>query len=172
RFSNGLVDLIVSKAEGNPFFLEELARTVREQVGRSPSLAVPDTVQEVLLGRIDRLAAEDRRLLEVAAVVGKDVSFSIVRLGAKAYSRSAHREAVSYCEQALDALARLPESRERTEHAIDLRFDLRNALQPLGEFPRILEFLREAEQLGRALDDQRRLGQVSAFMTGYFRLMG
>jgi transcriptional regulator with AAA-type ATPase domain/tetratricopeptide (TPR) repeat protein len=271
RFSNGLMDLIVSKAEGNPFFLEELARTVREQVGRSPSLAVPDTVQEVLLGRIDRLAEEDRRLLEIAAVVGKDVPFSIVRLvtkatddglrrafnrlksaeflyetsagpdteytfkhtlthevaygrllaearrdlhaqvveaieraypervaehveglahhafegavwpkahgylrqaGVKAYSRSAHREAVAYYEQALDALTRLPESRERTEHAIDLRFDLRNALQPLGEFPRILEFLGEAEQLARALEDQRRLGQVSAFMTDYFRLMG
>jgi tetratricopeptide (TPR) repeat protein len=72
-------ELIVTKSEGNPFFVEELARTVREQVGLVTPMAVPDTVEEVLGERIDRLAADDKRLLEVAAVVGKDVPFSVVR---------------------------------------------------------------------------------------------
>src|SRR5207245_7096864 len=72
-------DLIVAKAEGNPFFVEELGRAVREQGGAAGALTVPDTIQEVLLGRIGRLAPEDKRLLEIAAVVGKDVPFSIVQ---------------------------------------------------------------------------------------------
>jgi len=76
--ADALYELIVVKAEGNPFFVEELARTVREQIGGAMPMTVPDTVEEVLGGRIDRLAPEERRLLEVAAVVGKDVPFAVV----------------------------------------------------------------------------------------------
>src|SRR2546422_3048516 len=82
EISDTLADLIVAKAEGNPFFVEELGRAVREQGGAAGALTVPDTIQEVLLGRIGRLAPEDKRLLEIAAVVGKDVPFSIVQAGA------------------------------------------------------------------------------------------
>jgi tetratricopeptide (TPR) repeat protein len=84
--------------------------------------------------------------------------------GAKALVQSANREAASCFEQALVSLQRLPETRERLEQAIDLRFDLRTALHPLGEFERILGRLREAEDLARALGDQRRLGQMSVLM--------
>jgi len=84
--------------------------------------------------------------------------------GAKALTRSANREAVSCFEQALVALQHLPEIRETLEQAIDLRFDLRNALFPLGEFGRIVGCLREAEGLARTLDDQRRLGQMFVHM--------
>src|SRR5207237_8001073 len=69
----------VAKAEGKPLFVEELGRAVREQGGAAGSRTVPDTIQEVLLGRIGRLAPDDKRLLEIAAVVGKDVPFSIVQ---------------------------------------------------------------------------------------------
>jgi DNA-binding NtrC family response regulator/tetratricopeptide (TPR) repeat protein len=269
--ADALYDLIVAKAEGNPFFVEELARTVREQIGGATPMTVPDTVEEVLGGRIDRLAAEERRLLEVASVVGKDVPFSVVhavsglsedaltraferltsaeflyetslgpeieytfkhalthevaygrllaeprrtlhariaeaierlyparladhverlahhafegeawakahaylhQAGTKAFTRCAHQEAAACFDRALAALGHLPESRERTERIVDLRFDLRNTLQPLGEFGRILECLREAEALARTLGDQRRLGEASAYLTDYFRLMG
>ena len=84
--------------------------------------------------------------------------------GAKALSRSANLEAVSCFEQALTALAHLPETRERLEQAIDLRFDLRTALFPFGEFERIFGLLREAEGLARTLRDQRRLGLLSVYM--------
>ncbi len=84
--------------------------------------------------------------------------------GAKALARSANREAVSCFEQALTALGHLPETRETLEQAIDLRFDLRTSLHPLGEFERIFGCLREAESLARTLDDQRRLGQLSVHM--------
>jgi tetratricopeptide (TPR) repeat protein len=84
--------------------------------------------------------------------------------GAKSLARSANREAITCFEQALTALQHLPETREALEQAIDLRFDLRTSLHPLGEFERIVGYLREAEGLARTLDDQRRLGQMFVHM--------
>lgn len=46
---------LLAKAEGNPFFLEELARTVIAQGGRPATLQVPDTIQAFIAARIDRL---------------------------------------------------------------------------------------------------------------------
>ena len=66
----------------------------------------------------------------------------------------------------------LPESRDTREQAIDLRFALRTALMPSGAFGRVLAVLHEAEALAAALDDPRRLGQVSLFMTMQFFLHG
>jgi class 3 adenylate cyclase/tetratricopeptide (TPR) repeat protein len=94
------------------------------------------------------------------------------RAGAKAIARSANREAVAYLEQALVALDHLPEARETREQAIDLRFDLRNALLLLGEQERILSHLREAEALAEAAEDRHRLGRVSSYMSDYFWRMG
>ena len=87
-------------------------------------------------------------------------------------ARSAHREAVGYFEQALSALPHLPEQRDTREQAIDLRLALRSALRPSGDSGRILACLREAEALAAALDDPRRLGQVSLISVTIFLLMG
>jgi tetratricopeptide (TPR) repeat protein len=92
--------------------------------------------------------------------------------GDKAQARSAHREAVGYFEQALKALSYLPETRDTLAQAIDLRLALRSAFRLLGDFGRVLVYLREAESLAVALDDQRRLGQVSVFLLVHFFLMG
>jgi class 3 adenylate cyclase/tetratricopeptide (TPR) repeat protein len=92
--------------------------------------------------------------------------------GTKALARSALREVVACCEQALAALAHLPESRATQEQAIDLRFNLRHAHGTLGEFRQMLDSLREAATLAEALDDQPRLGRVSAYMCRYCREMG
>src|SRR5207253_426028 len=118
------------------------------------SLQVPATVQAVLAARIDRVPPEDKRLLQTAAVIGTEVPYAdrladqVERLahhavrgelwdktlaycrqaGDRAEARSAYREAVAYFEQALAALAHLPERHETLEQAIDLRLDLRNAL--------------------------------------------
>jgi DNA-binding winged helix-turn-helix (wHTH) protein/class 3 adenylate cyclase/predicted ATPase len=69
-----LVPRLVATGEGNPFFLEELAQTVVEQGTEAFPTMVPDTVQAVLQARIDRLPASARRLLQAAAVIGKDVA--------------------------------------------------------------------------------------------------
>lgn len=63
--------LILTRADGNPLFLEELARAVGEQ-GGDPGRGVPDTLQEVLLARVDRLPEEPRRLLQLASVLGRE----------------------------------------------------------------------------------------------------
>ena len=92
--------------------------------------------------------------------------------GTKALARSALREVVAYVEQALAALTHLPESRATQEQAIDLRLDLRNPLLSLGDLRQMLDYLRQAETLAKAIDDQRRLGRISVYMCTYFREMG
>src|SRR5207237_2728695 len=87
-----------------------------------------------------------------------------VRAGRLASARWANREAVNFFEQALGVLATLPETRERLEQAIDVRFALRTSLLPLGEFERCIACLREAEGLAQTLDDQRRLAQMCVYM--------
>jgi tetratricopeptide (TPR) repeat protein len=79
---------------------------------------------------------------------------------------------VSYFEQALTAFQHLPERREMLEQAIDIRFDICASLVPLGEYDRILSYLREAETLAKALGDHRRLGQIYAYLTQYYWVTG
>ena len=88
--------------------------------------------------------------------------------GEKAMMRSAHREAVGSFEQALRALPHLPKTHDTREQAIDLRLALRSALWPTGDWGRLLAYLREAEALAEALDDPRRLGRVSRFLSVHF----
>jgi class 3 adenylate cyclase/tetratricopeptide (TPR) repeat protein len=84
-----LKELLVKR--GNPFFLEETVLTLVEtkalagEQGRYrltqsiQAIQVPATVQAMLAARIDRLAPEDKRLLQVASVVGKDVPFALLQ---------------------------------------------------------------------------------------------
>lgn len=74
-----LVPHLLAKAEGNPFFLEELARTVLEQDATAAVPTIPETVQAVLLARLDRLPGPTKRLLQAAAVIGKDVTLPLLR---------------------------------------------------------------------------------------------
>jgi tetratricopeptide (TPR) repeat protein len=82
---------LIERTGGNPFFLEESVRALVEtqvlagERGRYrlakplDSAQVPATVQAILAARIDRLPAERKRLLQSASVVGKDVSFALLR---------------------------------------------------------------------------------------------
>jgi class 3 adenylate cyclase/tetratricopeptide (TPR) repeat protein len=92
--------------------------------------------------------------------------------GQLALERSAYREAVTFLERALEAVPYLPQTRATLEQAIDLRLALRTALRPLGDWGRTLAVLREAESLAVTLDDPRRLGRVSIFLSIHFRFMG
>jgi class 3 adenylate cyclase/tetratricopeptide (TPR) repeat protein len=274
---------LIERTQGNPFFLEESMRTLVEtqvlvgapgayRLARAlPSIQVPATVQAVLAARIDRLPAEEKQLLQTAAVIGTEVPLALLQAvaevpeeplrlglthlqaaeflyetrlfpeheytfkhaltqqvayetllherrralharivealealagdrvaeqverlahhalrgemwdralaycrqaGEKALARSAYREAVGDFEQALSALPHLPERCDTREQAIDLRLALRTALRPLGDLGRALALLSEAEALAVDLDDPRRLGQVSLFLSNHFWLMG
>ena len=90
----------------------------------------------------------------------------------KAQSRAAHREALASLEAALEALRHLPEMPETREQEIDVRLALRGSLYPLGEFEKMLTYLREAEAMATAISDSRRLGLVSIHIAEYFRQTG
>ena len=123
---------------------------------------------ETLAG--ERLADQVERLADhaVRGEVWDKALLYCRQAGAKAMERSASREAVGCYEQALAALAHLPEQRDLREQAIDLRFDLRGARLVLGQLEHILHDLHAAETLAEALDDPRRLGRVSVYMAHYF----
>jgi tetratricopeptide (TPR) repeat protein len=76
------LDQIVKRAEGNPFFLEELASVFREQGALALSGVVPETVQEVLLARIERLPGTARQLLQSAAAIGRTVPLALLSAAA------------------------------------------------------------------------------------------
>jgi len=92
--------------------------------------------------------------------------------GAKAAARSAHREAVAFFEQALEILEADGPPEAALGTAIDLVFDLRASLAPLGEFARTLAHLRRAEARAETLGDRRRLGWVSAYLTQSYYTLG
>jgi len=76
--------LVASKAEGNPLFLEEVTKslledgTLRRENGRivlargEDAIAVPDRIHDVLMARIDRLADEPKRAIQIASVIGRE----------------------------------------------------------------------------------------------------
>jgi tetratricopeptide (TPR) repeat protein len=143
--------------------LQDRRRRLHAKIVEAIERLYPDPLAE----HIERLAHHAFR----GELWGKAVTY-LRQAGAKAFARSAHRESAACLEQALAALAHLPETRETLEQAIDLRFDLRNALFPLAESGRMEGYLREAEALARTLDDQRRLGWVSAYMCSHYLLIG
>ena len=77
--------LILDKAEGNPFFLEELVHAVGDAAGGA--LPVPDSVQGVLAARIDRLPETAKHVLQTAAVLGREFPERLLRAIADAPER-------------------------------------------------------------------------------------
>jgi tetratricopeptide (TPR) repeat protein len=120
-----------------------------------------------LVEQVDRLAHHALR----GEVWDKAVA-ACRQAGTNAITHSAYREAVSYFEQALDALHRLPAHPDTQAQAIDLRLDLRGALFLLGELERAFVCLQEAQTLAEVLGDHHRLGRVSASLTNSFMQVG
>ena len=79
-----LRETIVARADGTPFFLEEFAHSLRESGvladGAEPprDIVIPASVQAILAARIDRQIPLHRRILQIAAVIGRDVSLSLL----------------------------------------------------------------------------------------------
>jgi class 3 adenylate cyclase/tetratricopeptide (TPR) repeat protein len=82
--SAALRKLIIRKTGGNPFFIEEVVQSFIDEgavvpaaegyrvTGRIEEVVIPETIQEILMSRIDRLDEETRALLKVAAVIGRN----------------------------------------------------------------------------------------------------
>jgi class 3 adenylate cyclase/tetratricopeptide (TPR) repeat protein len=76
-------EVILDRAEGNPFFVEELLRSLIESgairigadgkaiTSKFESVDVPDTVEGVLMGRVDRLSPRNKQVLQHAAILGR-----------------------------------------------------------------------------------------------------
>lgn len=67
------VDAVVSRAGGNPFYAEELVRSVVE---RGDVQALPDTVQASIQARLDLLPANERRVLQLGSIFGRTFRLS------------------------------------------------------------------------------------------------
>lgn len=86
---------ILDKAAGNPFYLEEVVRTMRESGVMTPDPAhegrwiaapekvaqieVPDTLHAAIVARIDRLTEESRQVLQMASVIGRQFQSAVLR---------------------------------------------------------------------------------------------
>ncbi len=103
--------LLTERAGGNPLFLEESVRTLIEtgalggargahHLARPQgSIQVPPTVQAILASRIDRLAPEDKEVLQAASVIGRDVPFELlaaIAAEAETWRADAAREESGY----------------------------------------------------------------------------
>ena len=82
--------LIAEKTEGNPLFMEEIYLGLLEDgalvrnggvklVRPLASLRIPPTVEGILVSRIDRLPADEKKLLQTLAVIGKDFQLGVAR---------------------------------------------------------------------------------------------
>src|SRR5216684_3026440 len=81
---------IVAKTDGNPLFVEELTKAVLEAGiliehpdgyrldGRLPPLALPETLQDSLMARLDRLHSV-KEIAQVGAAIGREFSYSLIR---------------------------------------------------------------------------------------------
>ena len=101
---DGLAELLHERTAGNPFFVEEIVRSLAEsgnlegergayRLARPVEDAgVPATVQTVLAARIDRLGPDAKRLLQAASVAGKEIGERALQLIPGFEDEARHRE--------------------------------------------------------------------------------
>ena len=97
-----LIQRLIARTEGNPFFLEESVRTLVETgvlggergayhlTQALPPMQIPTTVQAVLAARIDRLPPAEKRLLHTAAVIGTEVPLPLLQAIAELPEAAVH----------------------------------------------------------------------------------
>jgi len=122
----------------------------------------------------DRLEEQTERLAHHAlrgALWPRAVQY-LRRAGQRAVDRNAFGQVTAYFEEALQALAHLPPSRETEELRFDLTLGLRYGLGPLGELDRALDYSRRALTLAEALGDPGRLAHAMNAVTNTLTLSG
>ncbi len=140
-----LRDLIAARAEGNPFFVEEVIQslvedgTLRPVAGRVEVArkldggSVPDSIQDVLMARLDRLADEPKRALQLGAVIGREFALRLLE----------HAAAVGGdIEPVIDELRSLELIYETAAHP-ELAFMFKHALTRDVAYDSVLESRRK-----------------------------
>ena len=155
---SGVGERISRQAEGNPYFVEELLRAfidtgvlVRESAQGSwqatawlSSLTLPDTIQGVIMARVDQLATPVKQVLRMAAVIGRTFVYRVLQeVG----------QAVSDLDQHLETLQRVDLIRQ-TPGASERVYSFKHALAWEAIYASIL--VRERRELhacvGQALE--------------------
>lgn len=97
EISPAVMDTIISKAQGNPFFLEELTWTFANSRPDAPT--IPNTIQAVLAARIDQLQQREKRLLQLAAVIGPTIPIRLLEL-VDSLNEQDREDCLSYLQRA------------------------------------------------------------------------
>jgi class 3 adenylate cyclase/energy-coupling factor transporter ATP-binding protein EcfA2 len=157
-----VTDEIVTKADGNPFFLEELALHAGEARNLRSDLMVPNTIHEVVMARIDRLAEGTKQLLQIASVIGREFSLRLLR---------AVWEGAGSLEILLRELSHLEFVYERVETEGTI-YIFRHALTQETAYGSLLERHRRAYHgvVGGALEElyRDRTGEVAELLAFHF----
>lgn len=125
-------ELMVQKADGNPFFLEEVIRTListgaitrdassgRWRVtAQIETLQIPDTIQGVIMARVDRLDEEVKRVLRVAAVIGRSFLYRVLDAIAEAGQQLDNELLELQATELIREKQRLPELEFMFKHAL------------------------------------------------------
>lgn len=127
-----LRELISHKAEGNPYFAEEVVRTLIEQgvIHRTAGglawngdtsaaeIAIPDNLQALLMARIDRLDDETRSTLQMASVIGRSFYYRILQaISDSAMAVEKHLRSLERVELLKEA-GRMPELEYMFKHEL------------------------------------------------------
>ncbi len=133
---------ILEKSEGNPFFLEEVLRSlieggklVREGgkwivVPLAGASRVPDTLQGVLLSRLDRLSEDLKQLVQKASVIGRVFLYRILEKVAAPNTALDHQLASLETSDLVHERCRLPEIEYIFKHALTQEVAYQTLLAP------------------------------------------
>ena len=122
-------------------------------------------------GRLDEHVERLADHAERGAIWDKALEY-LQRSGLKAFSLYANADAARFFERALKVLEKLPETPDNLRQAVDLRFELRNALLPSLDTDRILRLLDELDPILDRLGDKQRSAQYAAFRCNQHYLIG
>jgi class 3 adenylate cyclase/tetratricopeptide (TPR) repeat protein len=161
-----LIDLItqeiVAKADGNPFFLEQLALDAGEARDIRSDLMVPNTIHDVVMARIDRLPEQTKRILQIAAVIGREFPLRLL---------NAVWNGPGSAEDQLRELSRLEFVYERAETEGSV-YVFRHALTQETAYGNLLERHRRTYHgaVGHALEElySGREGEVAELLALHF----
>ncbi|GAK59695.1 guanylate cyclase [Candidatus Vecturithrix granuli] len=124
--SDELQSLLIEKTKGNPFFVQQMIRYFQEQgmiaqqnqswhLAQPPSM-VPDSIQNIVIARLDHLSAEVKEAVKTAAVIGKE--FEVKLLSAVLQRDLRENDPILREAQQAQIWQRLDQIREIFKHAL------------------------------------------------------
>ena len=176
KFSSSLGKEILDKAEGNPFFLEEIIRALIDlgafardkatgkwrTIAKAETTVIPDTLQGVIMARVDTLSEDLKELLKLASVIGRIFFYRILQ----ALAPNGH-----YLDQQLQELQNLEIVRER-KRIPEWEFAFKHVLVQEAIYQSIL-FQKRKEihyQVGKCMEElfADRLGEYYGLLAFHF----